>query len=297
MTAQETSIPTAGEIQVSPAAHAEHVVRESGTSFFWAMRRLPPEKRAAMYAIYAFCREVDDIADDLGGGPDAEVVKRHQLTEWRAEIGRLYAGAPETLTARALQPAIAAYGLREEDFVAVIAGMEMDAGERVRIADMSELTLYCDRVASAVGRLSTRVFGLEPDLGDRLAFAQGQALQLTNILRDIDEDAERDRLYLPADLLAEYSINAVGELRAVLQARQLPQVCAHLAGIAAARFREARELIQSCDKAAVRPAVMMLEVYGRILDKLTATGWAPPRTRVRLSPAAKLWVMLRYGLL
>ncbi len=281
---------------MSPGDHAESVVRNSGTSFFWAMRRLGPEKRAAMYAIYAFCREVDDIADEIGGGPGAEQEKRHKLGQWRAEIQRLYGGQPRTLTGKALLPAVNAFKLRQEDFGAVIAGMEMDAGDRVRIADMDELTLYCDRVASAVGRLSTRVFGLPPELGDKLAYAQGQALQLTNILRDVDEDAGRDRLYLPADLLDVHGIEDTGNLAQVMCAPNLHLVCELLANVAERRFAQARDLIGACDRGAVRPAVMMLEVYGRILGKLTRTGWAGPRYRVSLSPVAKLWLLLRYGI-
>jgi len=279
--------------QASPEAHVEGVVRESGTSFFWAMRRLPPEKRAAMYAIYAFCREVDDIADD----PGDEAEKRFRLGQWRADIQRLYGGEPRTPVTRALEPAVERYGLRQEDFGAVIAGMEMDAGNRVRIADMDELTLYCDRVASAVGRLSTRVFGLDAGIGDKLAFAQGQALQLTNILRDVDEDAGRDRLYLPADVLRAHDITDTDDLAGVLRHPGLPRVCELLADIAARRFVEARAIIATCDRDAVRPAVMMLEVYDRILVKLTRAGWEGPRRRHGLSALAKLWVVIRYGLL
>lgn len=276
-----------------PAAHAEAVVRRSGTSFFWAMRRLPADKRAAMYAIYAFCREVDDIADATGDEAD----KRRRLADWRGEIGRLYDGRPETATGRALHPAVAAHGLGRDDFEAIVAGMEMDAGDKVRIADRDELTLYCDRVASAVGRLSTRVFGLDAETGDRLSDAQGQALQLTNILRDVDEDAERDRLYLPADFLADQGITDTNDLADVLGAPGLARVCEALANEAAGRFAKALAVIAECDRDAVRPARMMLEVYRRILDKLLRTGWAPPRRRIRLSAAAKLWVMVRYGLL
>ena len=181
---------------LQPEVHVANIVRGSGTSFYWAMRRLPPSKRAAMYAIYAFCREVDDIADGPIG-PGAEVRKRRRLKEWRDEIQQIYAGKASTVVGHALLPAIEKFGLRIKDFNSVISGMEMDAGDSVRIENMDELTLYCDRVASAVGRLSTRVFGLEPQIGDRLAFNQGQALQLTNILRDVDEDAKQERLYLP----------------------------------------------------------------------------------------------------
>jgi len=276
-----------------PAAHAEAVVMRAGTSFFWAMRRLPERQRRAMFAIYAFCREVDDIADD----PGEEAGKRLALGNWRGEIERLYGGHPRSLTAQALLPAVEAFELAKEDFIAVVAGMEMDAGDRVRIADMDELTLYCDRVACAVGRLSTRVFGLDPDIGTRLAFAQGLALQLTNILRDVAEDAERDRLYLPADVLAAHDITETDDLALVLAHPRLHQVCEVLAGVASHKFTEARQLVRQCDSNAVRPAVMMMEVYRRILMRLEHRGWEDLSKPVSLSKLSKLWLAFRYGVL
>ena len=284
---------TETQTELSPEDHAESIVRASGTSFYWAMRRLPKDKRAAMYAIYAFCREIDDIADD----PGDEDEKRLKLGQWRSEILRLYADDPRTPIGKALQGPVDRFGLRQEDFGAVIAGMEMDAGARVRIADMDELVLYCDRVASAVGRLSTRVFGLPPELGDKLAFAQGQALQLTNILRDVDEDATRDRLYLPGDVLLAHGIEDTKNLDSVIRHPQLHQVCELLGDIAVRRFAEARAMIALCDRETVRPAVMMLEVYNRILERLMKTGWETPRKRVSLPTLTKLWVMFRYGIL
>ena len=276
--------------------HVESMVKASGTSFYWAMRRLPPAKRAAMYAIYAFCREVDDIADDIGE-PGAEAAKLEKLAEWRDEIGRLFAGNTRSVVGHALLPAVETFHLRQEDFNAIISGMEMDTRDRVRIKDLEELIFYCDCVASAVGRLSTRVFGLDASTGDRLAFAQGQALQMTNILRDVDEDAERDRLYLPADVLSKHGITRIEDLAAVMCDPRLHDVCKELADRAAQHFHEALAIIETCDREDVRPAVMMLEVYRRILTALIQTGWMPPRRRVRLSPMVRLWVMFWYGML
>ncbi len=280
-----------------PAAHAEAVVRRAGTSFYWAMRRLPEHRRRAMYAIYAFCREVDDIADEISDGPGDEAAKRLQLGNWRGEIERLYGGHPRMLTGRALLPAVEQYGLPKEDFLAVIAGMEMDAGERLRIADMDELTLYCDRVACAVGRLSTPVFGLDPEIGRKLAFAEGMALQLTNILRDIAEDAARDRLYLPADVLGAHDIVETDDLAKVLGHPRLHQVCEVLAGVAEHQFVDAVALAGQCDPARVRPAMMMLQVYRRILQRLQWRGWEDLSSPVSLSKLTKLWVAFRYGVL
>jgi presqualene diphosphate synthase len=276
-----------------PIAHAEAVVRRSGTSFFWAMRRLPERERQAMFAVYAFCREVDDIADD----PGDEDAKKLALGWWRGEIERLYGGHPRNLTSQALLPAIEAFELNKGDFLAVIDGMDMDAGNRVRVAHMDELTLYCDRVACAVGRLSTRVFGLPTELADRLAFAEGLALQLTNILRDVAEDAGRDRLYLPADVLAAHDITDTENLTDVLAHPRLADVCEVLAGVAEIHFKDALSLADQCERERVRPAMMMLQVYHRILSRLQQRGWHNIETPVSLGKLTKLWVALRYGVL
>jgi len=276
-----------------PVRHAEAIVRRSGTSFYWAIRFLPQKKRDAMYGVYAFCREVDDIVDEPGEHGE----KCLQLGLWRGEIERLYGGNPRYPVARALVEPIERFGLDKLDFRAMIDGMEMDAGARMRIADMDELYIYCDRVACTVGRLSTRIFGLPDDVCLRLAAAQGLALQLTNILRDVHEDAARDRLYLPLDLLSAHGIMETENLDAVLADAALPRVCKTLGDIAERKFVEARALTKQCDQHSVRPAVMMLEVYHRILVKLMLGGWRDVSVRVGLSRPTKLWIALRYGLI
>jgi presqualene diphosphate synthase len=272
--------------------HAETVVRRSGSSFFWAMRMLPEEKRRAMFAVYAFCREVDDIADE----PGEEAGKRFRLAQWRGEIERLYGGQPRFPVAVALARAVARFDLSKSDFRAVIDGMEMDAADTLRIDDMDMLNLYCDRVACAVGRLSNRVFGIDGETAERLAFSLGQALQLTNILRDLREDAERDRLYLPIDVLRAHGIDHT-EPNAVLAHGAVGGVCELLAGVARNRFDEAAAMLAECDRRKVRPAVMMKEVYSRVLHRLSDRGWQPVGGRVRLSPLSKLWIVLRHGVI
>lgn len=273
-------------------AKIEAIVRRSGSSFYLAMRRLPKEKRRAMYAIYAFCREVDDIADEPGELDE----KRAALAMWRGEIERLYGEQPRHLISKALLGPIETYGLLKDDFRAVIDGMETDAEEAVRITNMADLELYCDRVASAVGRLSVRVFGVPEELGIKLAYAQGQALQLTNILRDVVEDASRNRLYIPRDLLISHDINA-DDLDAVIADPALADVCELLSNIAKRRYQEARSLIKQCRRDQVRPAIMMMEVYSQILDKLMDRGWRKLSTPVGLSKFEKIWAAIRYGLL
>ena len=283
----------ADSTEAADQAAAERIVARSGTSFYWGMRALPPAKRQAMFAVYAFCREVDDIADDPGTMPS----KLGRLDDWRADIERVYAGnAPDSAVARALRTPVTQFGLRKEDFLAVIAGMEMDAADRLRIRDMDELNLYCDRVACAVGRLSVRIFGLPQPLGDELADSQGRALQLTNILRDLQDDAARDRLYLPCDRLRAHGIKET-EPDAVLANPALAAVCEDLAQRACAYFAAADRAAAQCDRKAVRPARMMMEVYRRTLQALMARGWRRWQEPVALSPAVKLWVALRYGLI
>ena len=272
------------------AAYAEAVVRRSGTSFFWAMRVLPADKRNAMYAVYAFCREVDDIAD--GAGEEAD--KRHRLGRWRGEIERLYGGRPRVPVAIALAAPVARFGLGKGDFRAIIDGMETDAAASVRIADMDDLNLYCDRVACAVGRLSNSIFGITPDKSGPIAAALGQALQITNILRDLREDAGRDRMYLPQDLLRAHGITQ-SDPTAVLDHPAVAQVCELLAEVAQRRFADAAALLATCRRRQVRPAAMMMAVYRHVLRRLTARGWRPVSGGLRATKAAKLWIMVRHG--
>ncbi len=289
MKAMREGIPA--DAQREALAHVNSVVAGSGSSFYFAMRLLPRDKREAMFAVYAFCREVDDIADDPGEAGD----KRARLAAWSDEIARLYAGAPEFPIGRALLGAVARYGLSADDFNSVIAGMEMDAAARLRIADMDELFLYCDRVACAVGRLSNRVFGVDEKAGGHIAEVLGQALQLTNILRDLGEDALRDRLYLPRELLGECGIRE-SEPTAVLAHPRLADACARLADLAEARFAEAARALAECERNRVRPAIVMMVAYRRILRRLLRRGWRDSLEAVKLSAAEKTWIVLRYGL-
>lgn len=267
-------------------------VRGSGSSFYWGMRRLPADRRIVMYAVYAFCRIVDDIAD----GDEEPEVKLRRLGDWKTEIDRLYQGAPRHPVTTVLHEGGRGLGFRKEDFLAVIEGMEMDAAARVRMRDDAELLLYCDRVACAVGRLSNRVFGAAEDYADFAAKALGEALQLTNILRDIDEDAARDRLYLPTDRLRHMGVTT-DDVGGVLAARTTGQVCADLGALAERRFEEARAILLGDNRVVMRPAIMMMMIYERILAKLRARGWEHFRQRVSLSKTEKLWIAFRHGIL
>lgn len=271
----------------------EQVVANSGTSFFWAMRILPEQPRKGMFAIYAFCREVDDIADE----PAPMAAKTQALAMWREQLEGLYAGSAENLrpAARALAGPIAQFNLRKEDFLAVIDGMEMDAMGPIQAPSMAELELYCDRVACAVGRLSVHAFGVPNAGGYAVADKLGQALQLTNILRDLYEDAKTNRLYLPSDLLDKHGI-AERVPEKVLAHPALPAVCEDLARIARCRFDEAQAALGQCPRRKMRPAHVMMQVYRKILDALQARGWKELDRGVGPSKFAKIWIALRYGM-
>lgn len=290
------SIAVAPETPAETPAEARAAVRArveaAGTSFYWAMRVLPEARRDAMFAIYAFCREVDDIADS----DDPPEAKRRGLDGWRREIDALFAGEPTTTVTRALLDPARAYRLRREDFLAIIDGMEMDAAADIRAPSLAELDLYCDRVASAVGRLSVRAFGVDSASADRVAHSLGRALQLTNILRDLAEDAARGRLYLPRELLDAEGIPD-SDPAAVLKHPALPLACEALAQIAGRHFADARAAMQECPRKPMRPAAAMGAVYASILRRLERRGWQHLDRPVRIPSAVKLILALRYGLL
>ncbi len=269
----------------------EVIVRAAGTSFYRGMRVLPPDRRHAMYAIYAFCRVMDDIADDEAV-PLAERLPR--LAAWRARIADLYRGTTDGPVTRVLAEATRRYALRQEDFLAVIDGMQMDAETPIVAPDLATLDLYCDLVAAAVGRLSVRAFGDASPAADRVAHALGRALQLTNILRDVREDAARGRLYLPREYLD--AADVPHDPTAALAAPLLPKVCARVAALAHAQFRAARAAMADCDRQAMRPARVMSATYVAILTRLERRGWERLDERVSLPAWQKLWVAVRYGL-
>ena len=265
-------------------------VEAAGTSFYWAMRLLPKHRREGMYAVYAFCREVDDIADDTA--PPAN--KEAALATWHQEIEALYAGQPRHPVARGLRDPVMRFHLRREDFHAVIHGMEMDAVEDIRAPDLATLDLYCGRVAGAVGHLSVHVFGDASDAAHQVADSLGRALQLTNILRDLDEDARRGRLYLPREILDRHGIRTT-EPRAVLRHPALPAACRDLAAIAEEHFAQASLAMRRCSRRAMRPAALMGAFYRAMLDELLRSGWRDPSARISLSKPQKLWLVLRHG--
>ena len=262
----------------------------AGSSFYTAMRILPPAQRQAMFEIYSFCRRVDDVADS--DRPRAE--RLIELAAWRSDVNALYAGQTPARLAGLKQP-VHDFDLAREDFLALIDGMEMDAFDDIRAPSAAMLDLYCDRVASAVGRLSVRVFGIEREAGIALAHHLGRALQLTNILRDLDEDASVGRLYVSREALNAAGIQTI-DPKTALRSATLPAACAVLVERAREHFKEAQAIMKRLPRRSVRAPRVMGLVYRAILDGLVARGWAPPRAPIRVPRARLYWILLRHAI-
>ena len=271
-------------------AAAETKARSS--SFYAGMRVLPEAQRAAMFAIYAFCRAVDDIADEQGVDPAA---RRRDLDAWRADLAALYDGG-DGGRAVFLKQAVDRFGLRQADFLMVIDGMQMDVVRDIRAPDLAVLDLYCDRVASAVGRLSVRVFGMDEGPGEALAYHLGRALQLTNILRDLDEDAAIGRLYLAREWLDAAGVIGSDPALVVADPR-IDAVARQGAALAHEHYREAGLVMAARPKGRLAAPRLMGGVYSAILKKTEEAGWAPPRRRAKLGKGELLGIVLRWGLL
>jgi phytoene synthase len=217
--------------------------------------------------------------------------KRAGLAGWRSAIAAVYAGAGHDPVTRVLAAAVPRFALRQEDFIAIIDGMQMDAETVIVAPDWATLDLYCDRVAAAVGRLSVRAFGDDSARADEVAYSLGRALQLTNILRDLAEDAERGRLYLPREWLDEAAVPHDPAL--ALASPGLAAVCNRMLAEARRRFGLARLAMQGCDRRAMRPARLMAATYAPLLDRLEARGWQDVQRRVSLPAWQKLWIAAR----
>ena len=273
--------------QLQGSAHSA----ASGSSFYAGMRVLPRPEREAMYAIYAFCRAVDDIADDQGGD---RATRAAQLEAWRADIASLYAGGAPGQAALVAE-AVRRFGLAQADFDAVIDGMAMDVDRDIRWPPAAELDLYCDRVASAVGRLSVRVFGMDEAPGRALAYHLGRALQLTNILRDIDEDAAIGRVYLPLEGLTGAGI-AITTPEQVTADPRIDVVARAMAAEADGHYAQANAILARRPHGHLLAPRLMAAAYGKVLARMKTVGWKPPRSRVRVGKLGLVWTALRLSL-
>jgi len=272
---------------VTPDQYCESKAAQSGSSFYYSFRLLPPERRRAITALYAYCREVDDVVDEVHDPG----VARAKLAWWRAEIAAVYEGTPQHPVAQALVPVVRTYRLPREHFDAVVDGMAMDLAQQ-RYADFAELERYCHRVAGVVGLLSAEIFGYEEPSTARFARDLGVAFQLTNIVRDVGEDARRGRIYLPQEDLDRHGVTA----SAILRGREEPGFRALMA-FEVARAREwydraMRELAPR-DRRAQRASLAMAAIYRALLDEIERDGFRVLDRRIALTPLRKLWIAWR----
>jgi 15-cis-phytoene synthase len=273
------------------ASASARLTRQSGTSFYYAFLILPEAKRRAIYALYAFCRVVDDCVDE----PDGE--REAGLARWTAELDKAYAGAPETELGRELAETVARFPIPRGAFEDIVAGCRMDLTTR-RYATFADLRVYCERVASAVGLASIEIFGYD-DPGTRdYAIELGLALQLTNILRDIAQDARRDRIYLPLEDLERFGVSEAKLLVAVDDPRAsrspgLRELLAFEAERARSHYAAAAHALPERDRHAMRAAEIMGAVYRAVLEEWARRGHPVAGPRVQLSKPRKLWIALR----
>ncbi|HVN34846.1 MAG TPA: presqualene diphosphate synthase HpnD [Casimicrobiaceae bacterium] len=269
---------------MTPDEYCQQKTAKSGSSFYYSFLFLPPERRRAITALYAFCREVDDVVDEA---TDATLA-RTKLAWWRTEVSAAFTGAPQHPVALALKPVVAQFRLPEEHFQTVIDGMAMDL-ERNRYLDFAELERYCHCVAGVVGLMSAEIFGYTNLATRRYARDLGIAFQLTNIIRDVGEDARRGRIYLPQNELAAHGVTAAailkGEASGALVSLMKDQV-------ARARrwYAQAFDALPSEDRAAQRPGIIMASIYRTLLDEIERDGYRVLDRRVALTPLRKLWI-------
>lgn len=268
MSGLEALAPRPAPPGADPQGVADAITAEAKTSFATGMRVLSRPRRAAMRAIYAFARVIDDVADS--GAPEAE--KRRLLGLWRDEIGRVYEGRPGSAIGAALAGPVERYDLPREEFLLLIEGMEMDAGAPLVAPPLEVLRSYTRRVAGAVGMLSMRVFGAwDGPCSEEAALRLGDAFQLTNILRDLEEDAARGRLYLPREVLEAAEVPQ--DAAAAIAHPALPAACAELGRLARADFAAARTAMAGLSRSALAPALLMTGVYEGYLGRMAARGF------------------------
>ena len=272
---------------MTPDAYCQQKAAQSGSSFYYSFLFLPPERRRAITALYAFCREVDDVVDEVSD----PAIARTKLAWWRREIDAAFEGSPEHPVGKALAPVVRDFGLAREQLQTVIDGMAMDL-EQVRYVDFPALELYCHRVAGVVGMLAARIFGYAEPATERYARDLGIAFQLTNIIRDVGEDAARGRIYLPQDELARFGVPPSALLRreggdgfVALMAHQ----------VARARDWYARALgaLPDADRRSQRAGLAMAAIYRALLEEIERDGYRVLDRRIALTPLRKFAIAWR----
>ena len=269
---------------MTPQDYVQQKAASSGSSFYYAFLFLPPQRRAAITAFYAFCREVDDVVDEVAD-PGVAATK---LAWWQQEVQRAYAGQPNHPVMKALMPMAETFGIRAEQLQAVIEGCQMDL-QQTRYLDWPGLQRYCHLVAGVVGEVSARIFGQTDEATTRYAHTLGLAFQLTNIIRDVGEDAMRGRIYLPIDDLQRFDVKA----QTLLQRQYAPGFEALMrfeAQRAHALYDEALALLPAADRRSQKPGLMMASIYRTLLREIEASGFQVLHQRIGLTPLRKLWL-------
>ena len=269
---------------MTPDEYCQRKAAASGSSFYYSFLFLPPERRRAITALYAFCREVDDVVDETS---DAQLAAT-KLAWWRVELGKLFAGNPQHPVTKALAPHLEPFGITQEKLSDIIDGMEMDLTQ-TRYLDWPGLERYCYRVASVVGLLAAGIFGYRDARTLDYARNLGLAFQLTNIIRDVGEDARKNRIYLPMADLKEFGVPAAD----ILQARETPEF-QRLMSFEAARAREhyekAMQALPAEDRKPQRPGLIMAAIYRTLLEEIERDGFRVLTHRTSLTPLRKLWI-------
>lgn len=272
---------------MSPGQYCQNKAAGSGSSFYYSFLFLPENERSAITALYAFCREVDDVVDECRD----ETVARARLEWWRNEIERCFSGEAQHPVTRALQSPVEHCNLPREYFQEIIDGMEMDL-DNCRYDSFRDLALYCHRAAGVVGLLSAEIFGYTDRATLKYAEALGTALQLTNILRDVREDALRGRIYLPLDELLEYRVNPHDLLNGVVT-EGMTGVLQLQAERANNYYRQAMGTLAETDRYRQRSGLIMAEIYQTILREIASDGYRVMEHRIALTPVRKLWIAWR----
>lgn len=272
---------------MTPAQYVQEKAAASGSSFYYAFLFLPPPRRAAITAFYAFCREVDDVVDEAR---DASVAAT-KLAWWQSEVQRAYAGQPTHPVMLALMPLAADYGITAAQLQAIIRGCQMDL-EQTRYLDFAALQQYCHLVAGVVGEVAALIFGQSQPQTTEYAHTLGQALQLTNIIRDVGEDASRGRIYIPINEMQKFDVKAHEVLKCIPSPR-FSALMAFQAERAQGLYTQALALLPDADRRSQKPGLMMASIYRTLLSRIEARGFPVLTERVRLSPLRKFWLAWR----
>ena len=269
---------------MTPDEYCQEKAAASGSSFYYSFLFLPPERRRAITALYAFCREVDDAVDESS---DAQLAAT-KLAWWRQEIANLFAGKPHHPVSKALQPHLETFSLSEKHLGEIIDGMEMDLTQ-TRYLDWKGLERYCYHVAGVVGLLAARIFGFSEPRTLDYARSLGIAFQLTNIIRDVGEDARKNRIYVPMEDLQKFGVPA-SEILGLRQSDGFAKLMAFQAARARAHYDEALRALPPADRKAQRPGLIMAAIYRTLLDEIERDGFAVLHRRTSLTPLRKFWI-------